>query len=112
MVTRYRAVLAVLAVLAGESVTVVAADMGVSRQTVHAWLGRYRAEGLGGLIDRAHGPSGVRISRGPRLSRSCARCGGSIPGAVLDAWGCAAPGRKPGQPQRPVYGHPSARFLG
>ena len=50
---RYRAV---LAVLAGESVTEVAAQVGVSRQTVHTWLARYRDEGLGGLIDRSHRP--------------------------------------------------------
>jgi hypothetical protein len=35
---RYRAV---LAVLAGESVTEVAAQVGVARQTVHTWLARY-----------------------------------------------------------------------
>jgi len=50
---RYRAV---LAVLAGESVTAVAAHVGVSRQTVHSWLARYRGEGLGGLVDRSHRP--------------------------------------------------------
>jgi transposase InsO family protein len=50
---RYRAV---LAVLAGESVTEVAAQVGVSRQTVHTWLARYRDEGLGGLVDRSHRP--------------------------------------------------------
>jgi transposase InsO family protein len=50
---RYRAV---LAVLGGESVTTVAAQVGVSRQTVHAWLFRYRDEGLGGLMDRSHRP--------------------------------------------------------
>jgi transposase-like protein len=50
---RYRAV---LAVLAGESVTAVAAHLGVSRQTVHTWLSRYRDEGLGGLVDRSHRP--------------------------------------------------------
>ncbi len=32
---------AVRAVLAGASVTEVAAQVGVSRQSVHAWLGRY-----------------------------------------------------------------------
>lgn len=47
---RYRAV---LAVLAGESVIEVAAQVGVSRPTVHAWLARYRDEGLGGLVDRS-----------------------------------------------------------
>jgi transposase len=50
---RYRAV---LAVLAGESVTAVAAQVGVSRQTLHSWLSRYRDEGLGGLVDRSHRP--------------------------------------------------------
>jgi transposase-like protein len=61
---RYRAVLAVLAgesvtevaAQAGESVTEVAAQVGVSRQTVHTWLARYRDEGLGGLVDRSHRP--------------------------------------------------------
>jgi transposase len=50
---RYRAV---LAVPVGESVTAVAAQVGVSRQTVHTWLARYRADGLGGLVDRSHRP--------------------------------------------------------
>jgi transposase InsO family protein len=50
---RYRAV---LAVLAGESVTSVAAQAGVSRQTLHKWLARYRDDGLGGLIDRPRRP--------------------------------------------------------
>jgi transposase InsO family protein len=50
---RYRAV---LAVLAGESVIEVSAHVGVSRQTVHTWLARYRDEGLGGLVDRSHRP--------------------------------------------------------
>jgi transposase InsO family protein len=50
---RYRAV---LAVLAGESVTAVAAQIGVSRQAVHSWLARYRGGGLGGLMDRSKRP--------------------------------------------------------
>jgi transposase InsO family protein len=50
---RYRAV---IAVLDGASVTEVAAEVGVSRQSVHAWLARYRREGLGGLVDRSHRP--------------------------------------------------------
>jgi transposase InsO family protein len=48
---RYRAV---LAVLDGASVSEVAAEIGVSRQSVHAWLARYRAAGLAGLVDRSH----------------------------------------------------------
>ena len=46
---RYRAV---LAVEWGESKALVAAAFGVSRQTLHTWLRRYAADGLGGLIDR------------------------------------------------------------
>ena len=48
---RYRAV---LEVMAGVPVTEVAERYGVSRQSVHAWLGRYRDEGPPGLADRSH----------------------------------------------------------
>ena len=51
---RYQAVLAVIA--EGRSVTEVAAQWRVSRQTLHAWLARYEAEGLEGLRDRSHRP--------------------------------------------------------
>ena len=44
---------AVRAVLAGASVSEVAAQVGVSRQSVHVWLGRYLSEGVGGLADRS-----------------------------------------------------------
>jgi transposase InsO family protein len=47
---------AVRAVLAGASVVEVAAAFGVSRISVHAWLRRYLAEGLTGLVDRSHRP--------------------------------------------------------
>jgi transposase InsO family protein len=48
---RYRAV---LEVRAGVQVTEVAERYGVSRQSVHAWLRRYREEGPSGLADRSH----------------------------------------------------------
>jgi transposase InsO family protein len=48
---RYRAV---LEVLAGVPVTEAAERYGVSRQSVHAWLVRYRGEGPPGLVDRSH----------------------------------------------------------
>src|SRR5260370_28740938 len=48
---RYRAV---LEVRAGVPVTQVAERYGVSRQSVHAWLCRYRDEGPSGLADRSH----------------------------------------------------------
>ncbi len=51
---RYRAV---LAVLAGATVTEVAASLGVSRQTVSGWKSRYEASGLGGLADRSRRPA-------------------------------------------------------
>jgi transposase len=44
---------AVLEVIAGVPVTEVADTYGVSRQSVHAWLRRYRAEGPSGLADRS-----------------------------------------------------------
>ena len=39
-----------------ESVVEVGRRFNVSRQTVHAWLARYEAEGLEGLTDRSHRP--------------------------------------------------------
>ncbi|MFF3822072.1 IS481 family transposase, partial [Streptomyces bluensis] len=51
---RYRAV---LAVLAGSTVTEVAVQLGVSRQTVSGWKSRYEASGLAGLADRSRRPA-------------------------------------------------------
>jgi transposase InsO family protein len=45
-----------MAVLDGGRVTEVAAEIGVSRQSVHAWMARYRKGGLGGLADRSQRP--------------------------------------------------------
>jgi transposase len=53
---RYRAVLE-----EGISVTEVARRHGVVRQTVHEWLARYAAEGLGGLADRSSRRRRARI---------------------------------------------------
>nr|WP_239114950.1 helix-turn-helix domain-containing protein [Planotetraspora kaengkrachanensis] len=47
MEQRYRAV---LDVEAGSPVTEVAEQYGVSRQSVHAWVRRYRAGGLGAIL--------------------------------------------------------------
>jgi transposase InsO family protein len=52
---RYNAVLEVLE--AGLPVTEVADRYGVSRQSVHTWVNRYRAGGLEGLADRSHRPN-------------------------------------------------------
>lgn len=51
---RYLAVLAVIS--DGLSISQVASKVGVSRQTLHAWLARYEAQGLEGLADRSHRP--------------------------------------------------------
>ena len=51
---RYRAVLTVIE--DGLSVAEAAAKVGVSRQTLHAWLDRYAGQGLPGLADRSHRP--------------------------------------------------------
>lgn len=51
---RYQAVLAVIS--DGLSISLVAEKVGVSRQTLHAWLARYEASGLEGLVDRSHRP--------------------------------------------------------
>jgi transposase InsO family protein len=51
---RYKAVQAVVA--EGKSVTEVAAEWRVSRQTLHTWLARYEAGGLEDLGDRSHRP--------------------------------------------------------
>jgi transposase InsO family protein len=55
MEQRYQAVLAV--VQDGWEVTEVARRFGVSRQSVHAWIARYRAGGLSALADASHRPS-------------------------------------------------------
>src|SRR5690242_11404689 len=51
---RYKAVLAVIS--DGRTVTEVARDWGVSRQTLHAWLARYEEAGLEGLSNRSFRP--------------------------------------------------------
>jgi transposase InsO family protein len=47
---------AVRAVLGGATVVEVAAQLGVSRSTVHRWISRYLTEQLAGLADRSHRP--------------------------------------------------------
>ncbi len=50
-----------MAVLEGARLTEVAAEVGVSRQSLHSWVGRYRESGLAGLADRSRRP---RVSPG------------------------------------------------
>jgi transposase InsO family protein len=66
---RYRAV---MAVLDGATMTEVAAEVGVSRQSVHAWLVRYRESGLAGLADRSRRPRSSPDQASPVLeARVC-----------------------------------------
>ena len=51
---RYKAVMAVLS--EGRTVTELARDWEVSRQTIHGWLARYEREGMEGMGDRPHRP--------------------------------------------------------
>jgi transposase-like protein len=54
MEQRYQAVLAVLQ--DGWQVSEVARRVGVSRQSIHAWIVRYDQGGLPALADRSHRP--------------------------------------------------------
>lgn len=47
----------------GATVTDVARRNGVTRQTVHAWLRAYAAQGLGGLADKSSRPASCPLPR-------------------------------------------------
>jgi transposase-like protein len=58
----------------------VADRYGVSRQSVPAWVNRYRAGGLDGLADRSHRPNRSSTSVWPSPSKhSRPRCGPKRP---------------------------------
>jgi transposase InsO family protein len=65
MEQRYQAVLAV--VQDGWKVCEVAERLGVSRQSVHAWIARYEAGGLGALADRSHRPASCPHQTAPQI---------------------------------------------
>ena len=69
---------AVQEVLGGMAVTQVADRYGVSRQSVHGWLRRYRAEGWWGWRTAAIVPGPVRIRPRSRSRRQCVSCAASI----------------------------------
>ena len=69
---RYQAVMAVIG--DGLSISQVAEKVGVSRQTLHAWLARYEAEGLEGLRIGRIGRRRVRIRCRRRWRRRCWSC--------------------------------------
>lgn len=76
MEQRYQAMLAV--VQDGWRVVEVARRVGVSRQTVHAWIARYEEGGLAALADHSHRPAPAPRSM-PRSKHGSASCGGSTP---------------------------------
>src|SRR3954454_6898859 len=85
---RYQAVLAVIS--DGLSVKQAAEKAGVSRQTLHAWLGRSEGGGVGG--GRAGGV-GVRVASASVVSASDAgggRGGGGGVASRAPVLGCAA----------------------
>jgi leucine-zipper of insertion element IS481 len=76
-----------MAVIAdGLSVSQVAEKAGVSRQTLHAWLARYQAEGLEGLSDGRIGRRTVRIRCRLAWRRCCWSCVGRVRTGVRGGW--------------------------
>src|SRR3954453_23736815 len=61
-----------MAVLEGARVSEIAVEVGVSRQSVHAWLVRYREAGLAGLADRPSRPRSSPNQASPEVeARVC-----------------------------------------
>jgi transposase len=77
---RYQAVLEVLNDNA--TVTDVARRFGVARQTVHEWLRRYGAEGLGGLADHSSKPLTCPHQMDPELEARIVEMRRAHPGWV------------------------------
>lgn len=102
---RYHAVMEVLS--GGIPVVEVAERYGVSRKVVHAWLRRYRQDGLPGLTDRSHRPQPIMKSTPPtahpvtqndrriraRCRLSVRRCTGRRSRAQHCGSGCGRRGR-------------------
>src|SRR6266550_4234941 len=80
---RYRAV---LEVGIGVPVTEVAERYGVSRQSVHAWLVRYRQEGIAGLEDRSHQVHHHPWRIPPRSRKRSVSCAGRTRSGVCAGW--------------------------
>ncbi|SCE66998.1 Helix-turn-helix domain-containing protein [Micromonospora coriariae] len=95
---RYRAV---LAVKAGGRVGEVAAQLGVTRESVHARLRRYEEAGLAGLQDRSHRPDSCPHQASPaveaavcELRREHPRWGARRIAFELGRNGCPGPVRR------------------
>ena len=108
---KYQAVLAVLS--DGRSVSEVAEQWGVSRQSVHAWLRRYEEAGLAG--------SGAAFDGGRRRVRTrCLgwwrprswRCVGRIRGGVRGGSCMSSAGAEPGDAGAVAVGDLPVRWSG
>jgi transposase InsO family protein len=68
-------------ILSGRPVAHVARELGVSRQCAHRWIGRYRAQGEAGLVERSSRPRRSPARTGPDrenavlAARAELRCG-------------------------------------
>ncbi|MEV4380038.1 helix-turn-helix domain-containing protein [Streptosporangium sp. NPDC049644] len=82
---------AVIEVLSGAKVTDVAERYGISRQSVHTWVRRYRGGGLGALADRSH-----RVRAHPMQT----------PAATKPLYGCTGCGATSTSPIN--YNHPKS----
>jgi transposase InsO family protein len=100
---RYQAVLAVIA--DGRTVTEVAAQWSVSRQTVHAWLAKYEAGGLEGLGDRSRRPVSCPHQMPAEVEAMVLEMRRAHPywGAQRIAWQLAKAGVVPGPSESSVY---------
>jgi hypothetical protein len=102
---RYQALQAVIG--EGRTITEVAAQWRVSRQTVHAWLARYQIEGLEGLrTDLRHPflPEGSNIGSGMvlRRVRGFWRWSALVAGSTLFLTGCQGGPHKANPPPPPA----------
>ncbi len=101
---RYQAVMAVIG--DGLSISQVAEKVGVSRQTLHAWLARYEAEGLEGLKDRSHRPVRCPHQMGAEVEAMLLETGG------LPSGGCGDSSAEREFPSDKVYSRDNGGIVG
>ena len=100
---RYKAVLAVIA--DGRTVSEVASEWGVCRQTMHRWLARYEGDGLEGLGNRSSRPAHCPHQTSPAVEVMLLEMRRSHPywGARRIAFELARKGVEPAPSESAVY---------
>jgi transposase InsO family protein len=100
---RYKAVLAVIA--DGRTVSEVASEWGVCRQTMHRWLARYEGDGLEGLGNRSSRPAHCPHQTSPAVEVMVLEMRRSHPywGARRIAFELARKGVEPAPSESAVY---------